>query len=511
MLALLAILFTPQIKVDPMLLVEAQEVWSIIGKPNNPVWPGWDARKTPILIYFPGRQDLLINHPNPPRGFVPYHGPLSTKIGSMWVKDGPTLIDLDGQNTSLEVNGVETLVIADTLSTRRQWVEGLADEVHDNPRTADKIVEGSLFHDPYDQMVMFAHEAFHVYQRHMAPKKGGSEMSLTHYPSLSAENNTAIALEGEFLSAALTDKDPRPAALKWLALREWRRGLIGKVASDYEDGAEFSEGTAKYVEYRALQALEGRAPSHDIWLLQGFRGYDDLESERAKLIRSMRGFMDGTNGVNGDLYGASPVRFRLYFSGMGVGALLDRLGARWHDPILRTEASLTSLALEAIHASSSELSPALAEVQGSSRYASLLAEKRKLALDGAGYIRRELAKFGEAPAFVVLDYAKFHAKDVNLSFTPFGILNLGEDRALFRLVPVGAQIGSLSVSEDSARPVLRDDGAKTLTYQLIAPLDGSSLSGLVNLPEVRLPGVTLKNLRAVAEVKGQTLTLHCWP
>src|SRR5690242_9796563 len=110
--------FQQSLSVDPLLIVEAQEVWSVIGRPNNPVWPGWDARKTPILIYFPGRQDLLINHPKPPVGFLPYSGPLHTTIGPMYVQDGKTIEQFDGQNTSRDVNGIETLFIADTLSTR---------------------------------------------------------------------------------------------------------------------------------------------------------------------------------------------------------------------------------------------------------------------------------------------------------------------------------------------------------------------------------------------------------
>jgi len=70
----------------------------------------------------------------------------------------------------------------------------------------------------------------------------------------------------------------RQAALKWAC-----RATVGvvaslaKPASDYEDGTEFSEGTAKYVEYRrASKASKGREPSHDMWLVQGFRGYGDL-------------------------------------------------------------------------------------------------------------------------------------------------------------------------------------------------------------------------------------------
>ena len=35
---------------------------------------------------------------------------------------------------------------------------------------------------------------------------------------------------------------------------------------------------------------------------------------------------------------------RLYFSGMGMGALLDKLGSNWHERAMEPETSLTALA-----------------------------------------------------------------------------------------------------------------------------------------------------------------------
>ncbi len=63
------------LRVDPLLIAEAGEVWKIIASPMNPTWPGWNASGTPLLFYLPGEQDVLINHPHPPQGFLPYDGP----------------------------------------------------------------------------------------------------------------------------------------------------------------------------------------------------------------------------------------------------------------------------------------------------------------------------------------------------------------------------------------------------------------------------------------------------
>ena len=42
------------LRVDPLLIAEAGEVWGLIASPNNPIWPGWDASATPLLFYLPG-------------------------------------------------------------------------------------------------------------------------------------------------------------------------------------------------------------------------------------------------------------------------------------------------------------------------------------------------------------------------------------------------------------------------------------------------------------------------
>ena len=522
---LLALLFTgqsyPAIEIDPLLLVEAQEIWSIIGQRDNPVWPGWDARSTPILIYFPGKQDLLVNHPKPPVGFMPYRGPITSPIGPICVRNGKTILEFDGQNTSIDVNGVTTLVVADTLSTRRQWVESLAGAITSDPAKADETVANQLFLDPYNTMTTFAHEAFHVYQDKLAPDKGANELALAKYPSLSVENNVGFALESDFLAAALaakTDADVRREAIKWLSVRQARRAVIGTEASAYEDGTEFSEGTAHYVEYRTLQALEGRNPTHEMWLVQGFRGYRDLSSERAGLIRQMQRTMDGSQIVNNDLYGASPVRFRLYSSGMGAGALLDRLHFEWHDRILKSDASLTDLAREAIHATPQELDAALSSIRSTQRFASLVAEKTALANAGKAYIANELVNFEKAPAELVIDYSQLPNPKPNLAFTPFGILRIDDERTMFRLVPIRGSVGTASFSEDGPRPVMQDQKAQTLRIELTGALEEKQIADQLRVPslagtlfeakELRLPGVTVKNVHGRATLDGRRLVIQ---
>ncbi len=112
----------------------------------------------------------------------------------------------------------------------------------------------------------------------MPPNKGANETALTTYPSLSVENNVGFALEADFLQAALEEKDKaavRPLLRKWLAARtlRWQPKLPAEAIA-YEDAVEFSEGTAKYVEYRLSQCLEGlpTRPTVDDTGVQRLRG-----------------------------------------------------------------------------------------------------------------------------------------------------------------------------------------------------------------------------------------------
>ena len=43
------------LEVDPLLIEQAAEVWTILGRDDNPVWPGWDATTTPR------GKDVLVN------------------------------------------------------------------------------------------------------------------------------------------------------------------------------------------------------------------------------------------------------------------------------------------------------------------------------------------------------------------------------------------------------------------------------------------------------------------
>lgn len=498
------------LKVDPRLIAEADEVLSVIASHDNPLWPGWDATRTPILFYLPGQQDVLINHPDPPEGFVLYEGLAHLTHGRIHLRNGPTLIDLDGQNTSREIQGIETLVVADTLSNLKTQMAAL---MNDPRPVSEKLVDHdyrALSTDPYGQMAMIAHEAFHVFQSEAAPGKGGDERSLAIYPTLSVINNVGFAFEGNALAKAILSPDEarcREAAIRWLAVRLDRRSHLPDEAIAYEDGTEFMEGLAKYVEYKLSLALEEREPADAMLWVQGFHGYGDLESFRQGLIDEMLENMHGRVNVNNDPYGTAPLRFRLYYSGMAIALVLDRLCPDWHGKALAPDATLTGLARAAIKAAPKELALAHAEVKASPEFKSLQRDKSQLEEAGRKEIAGRLDRILHGNnTLIILDYSAYESPEIALGFTPFGISAVDEHRTIYGMVPISARIEpGVGFYQTEASPLLHDRQNKLFQFQLAEKITRSDLEralGVTQLPErpirkneLNLPGLQLISKR----------------
>jgi len=503
------------LRIDPLLIAEAAEVWTLIAAPENPVWPGWNAGDTPLLFYLPGEQDVLLNHPSPPAGFVPYRGPIRFPGGRILVRNGPTLFDWDGQNTAQDVAGVSTLVIADRLSNLRLQLRALLED----PQRPEEKTPGfaDLATDPYEQLALVAHEAFHVFQGRAAPQKSANEMLLLHYPVLSVANNVGFAQEGAALAAALRAPDRsafRAAVVRWLALRAERRSGLPSEAVAYEDGVEFGEGLAKYVEYRLFEVLQGRTPGPALQWAQGFSGYDDLDRRRDRLITRMVEHLRGEVSVNNDPYGTAPLRMRLYFSGMAIGALLDRLSPDWQRQILEPGTSLTGLVQEAVQAPPDELRRAAADARRDTAYEALVAAKTRLAEAGRARIDTMVQgiEHGDGTGIVV-DYAALASPRVAMAFSPFGITVVDEDRTVFSQVPISVSLADGTALEQRVpQPVLQDKKRRLLRFRLHrsltreeverAPDAGAQTAAAVAL---ELPEFTLRAPRARLRWEGTDL------
>jgi hypothetical protein len=472
---------SPVLRVDPRLLTEAAEVWHVIASPGNPIWPGWDATHAPATkpVY-----RMCQNPPSPPAGFMPYRPHLG--LTRVVVRDGATIASIPGQNTSRDIEGVGTLVVADP--------------------------EGPV--NPYHELALIAHEAFHVFQERVAPGKGANEMLLLRYPVLSADNNVGFALEGLALSEALravSASEVRAGAVRWVAARETRRAALSPEAIEYEDGVEFSEGLAKYVELRLLESLQGRSPGAGMSGIQGFHGYTDLTEERSALIDMMLRNMRGEVVVNNAPYGTAPLRMRLYWSGMGIAALLDRLSPGWKDTLQNV--SLTRLAQAVIGAAPGEVTQALTALRHDANDDSLRAVKKRFAMEGRALADTMLAAIDDGLGTgIIVDYSALTTSAVALGFTPFGITVVDSSRTIFAQVPIRARFpNGAEIMQTEPLPLLKDTQNRVLRFRLPRELSADEMRHVLSTDSapvtLELPGVRISAPRATIRREGRDLRI----
>lgn len=307
-------------------------------------------------------------------------------------------------------------------------------------------------------------------------------------------------------------------------MRRHRRASLPAEAVDYEDRNEFIEGTAKYIEVALMAHLEGRAPDPSLWLAQGFRGFDDLGWFREKRLESMRANMRGEVNVNNDPYGTSPVRGRLYFSGMGIAMLLDRIAPGWKERISSAEVTLTELAEEALRPTDEELATALEQALAGDECEALVRTKTELAEAGMRDTQEMLEEIIGGPnTRLEIDYSALDTSQVGLSFTPFGVRGLDEDRTIYTLVPISAVTGTDDYGFDQTvpAPTLEDRAANRFQCQLQDTISSAALSGLlepfrgapctVEGLDLELPGVTVRAPRARVSHTGDAVLVEFLP
>ncbi len=446
--------------------------------------------------------------------------------------DGKTLVDFDGQNTTRMLADTRVLVVADTLSNQRQELELLIRDPRPAEERLAELDYQLLAADPYSQMCTIAHEAFHAFQAQWVGERTAVELLLLHYPTLSVENNVGMALEGEALKSALFAGDVETleaSVLSWLAIRRERRAALPPEAIQYEDGTELNEGLAKYVEWRLSEALEGRTPGAGMAWVSGFSGYGDLGFVRQRLAEDMRASLAGEKLVNNDPYGTAPVRFRLYYSGMAMGALLDRLMPEWKARIMQPGTTLSGLVREALDPGDALLDAWTEESRTDPRRAELVASKTRLAEAGRQAATQKLAGIYDGKkTLLCVDYTALGTAPESWSFTPFGITVVDEHRTIYDQIPVSAQFADGSfVRQTSKSPLVHDMERRWLCCQLAADVSAEAFdaamkaagerdagrtsgSGELDL-HLELPGVELRAACARASWEPGRVTIELLP
>jgi hypothetical protein len=286
---------------------------------------------------------------------------------------------------------------------------------------------------------------------------------------------------------------------------------------------EFGEGLAKYTEYRLLQSLEGRTARPEMWWVQGFHGYHDLASQRAALVDKMLQHMRGEVLVNNDPYGTAPLRMRLYYSGMAIAAVLDRLSPNWKDRILQGQTSLTDLVADAMAASPGDLRRALEEARREGDYEALVAAKTRLAQEGRARIDTMLTQIERGVGTgIIVDYGALDNPRVALAFTPFGITVADIDRTIYTQVPIRARFPDGSeVTQTEALPLLHDKKGRLIRFRLSRELSAEEVARArggdtshgdeVRQLRLQLPGVLVSSPSAKIQWDGRDLHIILKP
>jgi len=458
-----------KIKIDPAMFLELKESRRIIRAVGNQIWKGWDPSKTPILFYRPRVQDVLIGYPHLPAGFQALTGFNPLPGETIYYRDGQTFIEADGQNTSTDIDGVPTLVVADTFSNQRTQIQG-AFLARDAAFLDEWLKDWSFLpNNPYDQIGMILHEAFHCYQSILSPDKGPNEMAAVDYPLLDVLNNAYWSLEAAIVQDALTSdaRERKMDKIKELvAVRSERRSAMNKDAIEYEDQAEYLEGLAKYIEYRFLIKAQELEPQPELFFVNGFHGYGGyLTRFLADRYRQMKDIIAASVDMTGNRFGVGPLRFRLYSSGAALALLLDEIDPDWKADIFKDGVYLFDKLQKSVALGPEERSRLVARARSEYAIEDMRKEKAVFENEGRRFLAEALKGIQETKdTLVIIDYSELGGF-AGLAFTPFGVTKISDSQIIYGMVPLAGKFkGQGEFKFSRAVPVLIDKGKKEMRF-----------------------------------------------
>jgi hypothetical protein len=402
------------------------------------IFPEWNFQKTAVLFYKPNVQELLIGFPHKPQGFSEFSGisPLSGE--TMYYRDGTTTLTVDDQNTSIPIDGIPVLVVADPLSRMRNQIRGV---FMGRPKefALQWLEDWNFVQSPYRELQLILHESFHVFQHTKAPNKWSNEMALSKYPLLDPVNNAFFVLEGNILrDAFLAPPSMRLEKIKqFAAVRNFRQSRLDPECSEYENLTEYSEGLAKYIEYKFLSFGERIEPIEEMYYRQGFHGYKGV---LAKLLEDSVGDMVKIVAVSddrfGNKFGAGPLRFKLYELGAFQALLLDEVMPSWKEKIFENGVSLSGLLIQALRMPAEESEQYLSRAKQEYKYDEALADKVQFEKEGKKRIQEKLDSILHSDRTLVRIIYGGYAENLGVAFTPFGVTWLSERSAIYDMVPI---------------------------------------------------------------------------
>jgi hypothetical protein len=430
---------TPELKIDPMLLILLKECRNISDNLADKLFPNWSLRNIPVLFYRPNVQDVLINFPHKPKGFKEYKNFNLLDGETFYYRNDTTLFNIDDQNTSTEIDSVPVLVVADPYSSMRNVLTDMLQRPKDFVSAWLKNWE--FIPNPYDKIKAILHEAFHVYQNKLAPQKGANESIVAQYPLLDPENNALYVLEGNILKDALiTEKfETRLEKIKeFVAVRSFRQSRLDSSWVEYENLNEYAEGLAKYIEYKFMKLGEAIEPIKEMQLLQGFNGYIETLSKQFQIaLTNMVNIVAVNDNRFGNKFGAGPLRFKLYDLGACQAVLLDDVMPGWKEKIFQPKEFLSNLLIKSVALSNEELKQYLAKAKLEYNYDEAYNSKLAFEKEGKQKIEEKVNSILKTDKTLVqIFYGGITPKARVARYTPFGVTQVNKQSAIYEMVPI---------------------------------------------------------------------------
>lgn len=340
------------------------------------IWPGYDLSGESYLVYMPNDFVLYLNGKKAPAEFEPYP---------------PDWFDL-GTNAFIHFGVYRDLVgqfaFDFSIDSTKTFAMGMP-----------KDLLFSLENPSYTLLSTTIHEGFHQYQHTHFGEIPWAREEL--YPILDAENTALASMEMQILKDALKamfeENSGRVDSLmkEFVAVRDYRWKHADTYVRKYEQGQEINEGTARYVEMKAMDCFFRR----DTTRIQN-RLFREIKQDlsgmtiRQLLIEDMEARLNGIAVPPDDM-----LRNRIYPVGAALGFLTDWLGIDWKMKFQAagSEISFPGLLEEHFKLDSTRLSNLVARAKADFHYPKIRFSAQKLIDTYFAEYQKTLEKFNHQP------------------------------------------------------------------------------------------------------------------
>lgn len=299
-------------------LVLLAKTWSAMDRVGDKIWPGWrGAQEEAVFIVIPQVQDMLVNFSGElPPEFVR----LKSKVhGKTLDLRSPSPEKRSHGGASARIGGKKFSLVAVSPRTPNTVARSLAYMTQSLKKSKSPPYLENYLRSPICFMKTIVHEAFHCYQKRRGPDSVQNFYSSQWRDALDFRRAVLSALESRILLKAYGTQDSerlKDLIHQFLAVRCDRREGLNSERIAWENGNEWTEGVAWYVECCFLEAL----------------GPDSVHQQHMKdfLLGSVR----STDNPS----------YRYYYSGGFMAFLLDRLcGNLWKEEYFEKGCALDGL------------------------------------------------------------------------------------------------------------------------------------------------------------------------